>query len=147
MTAAEKYAQAKQAKKQAVEAANAVVKEAFHDLAKALFEKHPTLEWFSFDAYTPYFADGDECIFSVHCDYPTINGETDIEPERTYPGRNGSPAVTYPARNLELVPLRDDVVKFIAGFDEEDIRSIFGDHVTIVVKRDGSIETDICEHD
>lgn len=37
-----------------------------------LFEKYPLLEQISFTAYTPYFNDGDECVYSAHTDYPEI---------------------------------------------------------------------------
>jgi hypothetical protein len=46
---------------------------------KEIFKKHPELESFSWTQYTPYFNDGDECVFSAHTDYISINGSEEAE--------------------------------------------------------------------
>lgn len=38
----------------------------FKDAVKFLFDEYPVLENFSWNQYTPYFNDGDECVFSVN---------------------------------------------------------------------------------
>ncbi len=40
---------------------------------KEVFKNHPELKSFSWTQYTPYFNDGDECVFSAHTDYISIN--------------------------------------------------------------------------
>lgn len=46
---------------------------------KEVFKKHPDLKSFSWTQYTPYFNDGDECVFSAHTDYISINGSEECE--------------------------------------------------------------------
>jgi hypothetical protein len=40
---------------------------------KEIFKKHPELKSFSWTQYTPYFNDGDECVFNAYTDYLIIN--------------------------------------------------------------------------
>jgi hypothetical protein len=47
----------------------------FEDFYKYIFEKYTTLESFGWTQYTPYFNDGDTCIFSVNTDYISVNDE------------------------------------------------------------------------
>jgi hypothetical protein len=42
-----------------------------------LFKQAPNLKSFGWPQYTPYFNDGDTCEFSVHLDYPWINGSNE----------------------------------------------------------------------
>jgi len=37
-------------------------KEVFNDWCKEIFEKHPKVESFGWNQYTPYFNDGDTCV-------------------------------------------------------------------------------------
>lgn len=46
---------------------------------KTIFKKYPELKSFSWTQYTPYFNDGDECVFSAHTDYISINGSEQDE--------------------------------------------------------------------
>lgn len=98
-----------------------------------LFNEFPNLKKFSFDQYTPYFADGDECIFGVNCDYPSINGidywDDEDEFEAIY--------------EKEIQGIRD----FIRQFPDSFYLDIFGDHKTIEIHRDGRIEISHCEHE
>jgi hypothetical protein len=38
----------------------------FHEIFKPFLDKYPFVENLNFTAYTPYFMDGDECIYSVN---------------------------------------------------------------------------------
>lgn len=40
----------------------------FEEQARELFQRIPEIEEFSWTQYTPYFNDGDECIFGVGSD-------------------------------------------------------------------------------
>jgi hypothetical protein len=44
----------------------------FADLFKEVFEKYPEIKSFSWNQYTPYFNDGDECLFSVGDVWPCL---------------------------------------------------------------------------
>lgn len=46
----------------------------FHSSLVELFDEYPFVTAVHFTAYTPHFADGDECTFSCHHDYCGFNG-------------------------------------------------------------------------
>lgn len=77
---------AQQAQKQ-IEEAQAVMAEAVQGaLTEGLapiFEQYPFFGGISWTQYTPYFNDGDTCVFSSSFPYVSINSVTDIE-EGTY---------------------------------------------------------------
>lgn len=50
------------------------IKANFHELAKTVFNEYPELKSFGWTQYTPYFNDGEECVFSSNHDDPFING-------------------------------------------------------------------------
>lgn len=52
--------------KQKREAINKECKAVFEAEAKTIFERHPKLDSFKWRQYTPYFNDGEECIFGRH---------------------------------------------------------------------------------
>jgi hypothetical protein len=91
----------------------------FKEASAGLFDKYPQMESFSWTQYTPYFNDGEECVFRVN-NYPDINGKDKYD--------------------NEVEPLKaayEDVEKFIEGFDEPTMKEMFGDHCEITAKRDG----------
>src|ERR1700674_1049946 len=45
------------------------------DGLKNIFDKYPSIENISWTQYTPYFNDGDPCVFRVGAYDPNINGE------------------------------------------------------------------------
>lgn len=53
----------------------------FKDVSQEIFEEYPSLESFSWVQYTPYFNDGDECVFGVHADsdYGIEINETSVD--------------------------------------------------------------------
>lgn len=53
-------------------------KKLFKKRIKKLFSDYTELNSFSWVQYTPYFNDGDECIFSVYTESLGINGSEDI---------------------------------------------------------------------
>jgi hypothetical protein len=144
-------------KKQMIEASQDVFKQGMNQI----FEKHSVLESFGWTQYTPYFNDGDTCYFNVYIDEPYINGEYGEEldclskknisnygtwnrEKKIYEGRV---EVDNPNYNKELSEAYDDVYNFLNMFDEDYFLDAFGDHVQITVKKDGTIDTEECEHD
>lgn len=140
----------------------AMAVDVFSEEVKKLFEKHPVLQSFSWTQYTPYFNDGDVCEFGVNRDYITlesVNGEIDDEfslwsaereikegkrqkwdsVNRTY--------VTEPYTPSLLDFAGIDTCNFLKEFEENDFLVMFGDHVRVTVKRDGSVDTDDYEHE
>lgn len=128
-------------------------KELFREQSEALFEKHPRLEAFAWHQYTPYFNDGDECVFRVSTDYPKIK-LTDPTEEEKEAWESGEVWVYSARRALsegkeisELDRISIDVVDFLEGFEESLMKDMFEDHVEVTVKRDGTVETDSYDHD
>ena len=104
----------------------------FPKLFTKFFERSNELESFSWDQYTPYFNDGDSCHFCVH-EIRRINEEDiyDLEYELS----------------AELVEIIDQIQEVLNSIPDEFMEDLFGDHISVTVKRDGTIETEDCEHD
>lgn len=130
----------------------------FTAVAKKVFDKHPILESFSWTQYTPYFNDGDECVFSANIDYLSINDEEfgsgkmeEINTEygeydpatRSYPNKKETP---NPDFNKNLLLAGEDAKEFLSNIDDSVLRDMFGDHVEVKVTRDGT-EVEEYEHD
>ncbi len=150
------YQKAQRLKAEAAKAASQAVESAFMAGAAELFEKHPLLTSFTFRCYTPYFNDGDTCRYGVHADECDINGESWEECELVSSGekwdrakgeyvKTGEPGALYDA-------WRKDIPRFVHSFDNDDMESMFGDHVTVTVSYDRatktvSTDTDDYHHD
>ncbi len=134
--------------------------EVFDEFSKEIFKKHSKLESFGWSQYTPYFNDGDTCVFSVNIDYLYINGEAADESKwisknnivkygswdresKQYVGREEEPNPNY---DDELVACHNEIVDFLNSFDNDFYLSRFGDHVDITVTSSG-VDIDECEHD
>jgi len=129
----EQYKAAKAEMKAAIEEANTVVKEVFQKAAKSLFADNAELVSFSWTQYTPYFNDGEECVFGAHIDYPEVNGE--------------DPWFAQTDENQEKMKgLQKKVTAFLQVFDRDDFKSMFGDHCKISVTP-AEIEVEDYEHD
>src|SRR5690349_7857045 len=73
----EKYAELKKKRDEMEKEFQSLAGELFKEKASGLFEKYPTLKSFGWAQYTPYFNDGDECIFGVNDEniYFEMDGE------------------------------------------------------------------------
>jgi len=128
MDSMDKFKEAKAKMKAAMEEANKVVKDAFKDASQTLFTENTGLVSFGWKQYTPYFNDGDECIFGAHTCEPNINGECGYDlPE-------------------EHDALATKVREFLATFDDDDFKTMFGDHCEVTVTPT-EIEVEEYEHD
>lgn len=135
MSTMDKFRAAKEEMKKAREKAAAIAQDAFKEQCALLFEEMPDLKSFSWSQYTPYFNDGDECVFSAHIDYPDINGEEYCEEKY---------CKTEEAK--AIAKMGDKVVDFLRNFGDEDYKDVFGDHVKVTVTREG-MTVEGYEHD
>lgn len=132
----------------------------FDDFYKYIFNKYPTLESFGWTQYTPYFNDGDTCIFSANTEYIKINGEYGEESDwisptkiiswgdwnsvtRKYENRVEEPNESY---NSILSECYDEITGFLSNFDNQFYLAKFGDHAEITVTKEGFTIED-CDHD
>lgn len=120
---------------------------------KELFEKHPKLESFSWSQYTPYFNDGDECIFSVNNSYIEVKfdgKEFEEVSGSSFDKHNPSYGSTdYNKETRENVGLEEaykDIEELLSSIDEDSYNNIFGDHVKVISSRKG-FKTQDYEHD
>lgn len=119
----------------------------------------PGIDSVSWTQYTPYFNDGDTCVFRVNCDidYLYINGESVDDSELAGKLNKEEYKINPITKKYELdINLNYDekvgefantFVDLINKFPEEVLEEAFGDHVRVTLKSDGSITTDSYEHD
>lgn len=129
-------------------------KDAFTDLSKDVFEANPALLSFGWDQYTPYFNDGDECTFSANTSYPSVTIKASDGVEITYDTNQGDYVGKDDAEldnpdqyDAEIEAVSPAVQEFLNSFEDDDLKTMFGDHQTITVKRDGTVDTDDYDHE
>jgi hypothetical protein len=132
----------------------------FTDLTKIIFEKYPKVKSFGWNQYTPYFNDGDTCIFSVNTDWIYINGDPADEADwigktkitnygnwnqklKKYEGRTEVSNLNY---DEDLSKATDEIREFLNNFDEDFFMSQFGDHAEVKITSEG-ISIDELDHE
>lgn len=126
----------------------------FPKLFTPLFEKSKSINSFGWEQYTPYFNDGDECVFGVHHGDLDINGVDKYDDEaaekRAFVEKkiwNGKDWVENKQYDQQEGEVLEEIKKTLASIPDEFYKDLFGDHKKITVHRDGSIETEEYEHD
>lgn len=92
---------------------------------KDIFKKYPNLEEICWSAFTPYFNDGEPCVFSSNHNYAEFSFHEDKED------------------NEEA---ESEVESFLSKFDDELMQALLGDEVTITINKKG-ITISECSHD
>lgn len=103
--------------------------------AEELFDKYEGLESFGWTQYTPYFMDGDPCVFSIG--HSEMNG--------SYCEGNwyeGEEFDDHKAAGKEI----DKFVTSL-GKCESALQSIFGDHSLVTILRSGNVQITDYDHD
>lgn len=136
----------------------------FKEGSQDIFDTYPDLVSFSWVQYTPYFNDGDECVFGVD-DYSiglawrnmTDDEQDDADDnmwEETFyrNAKYADPSVELPSYLSQYEDKRwlfeagELASGLISGVDEATMKDLFGDHVKVTVTRDG-IDTEYYDHD
>ncbi len=125
----------------------------FEEICKEVFEAYPELYSFSWTQYTPYFADGDECIFGVN-EVSRINGFSDYdedeeEDQTTESGEalfNIFEGYSYDGKNRETKIVKE-LNKFIQSAPDDILKAIYGDHCRVTIYRDKAVNVEEYEHD
>lgn len=133
------------------EASQSLVKEG----VKGFFEMNPGVTAIKWAQYTPYFNDGDECVFNAYDVIFTNAAGDDLDEVSTwgeYEGENESVWCESWVDNLrgkEGVDA-DSCEAFADLIGSADMREVllemFGDHVAVTVTREG-IDVDDYDHD
>lgn len=133
----------------------------FREGSQDIFDGFPGLTSFSWTQYTPYFNDGDECVFGVnHYSVALRYGQSEEEAEEeenegtfdSYSAKYADPSVELPSYLSQYKDKRwlfeagGLTESLIAGVDDDTMKALFGDHVRVTVTRQG-VETEYYEHD
>jgi hypothetical protein len=134
---------------------------------KEFFVKFPEVSRIYWTQYTPYFNDGDPCTFSVNgvSIYLTKEGRAQfgLDPEDegdedddgdeggdlyslSIWDRNAKETRYISPRAEELYSAVKEIDKGMQGV-EDALEVIYGDHVQVTIRRNGSSEVDEYEHD
>jgi hypothetical protein len=122
--------------------AKAKVESIFKTAALELFVEYPDLKSISWSQYTPYFNDGDSCNFSSNHSYAAIkfvasNEDEDEDYQEGYDKSSATPKQLKAGKAAE---------EFLENFDDDDMENLFGDHVKVIITKDG-IEVEHYTHD
>lgn len=113
------------------------VTEEFRAGFTTLFDQFPEMDHVTWKQYTPFWNDGDECLFR------TGARDADIFDEK---GEElGYWFTEYSKERMNL--LCKTVQDFLNEFDIADYRVMFGDHVSVTVARSGVTIDEFTEHD
>lgn len=128
----------------------------FKETTKEFFDKNPNVTAIVWTQYTPYFNDGDTCVFSVN--EPTFTNAPDPHNVRwgEYDGdeetaADGSEIFAWEGwgecpQNLNR-SMCDAFSRMIQSSEMEDVmEAMFGDHVKVVATREG-FDVDDYDHD
>jgi hypothetical protein len=125
-------------KKEFMEKARNALRGAFNEF----FDANPEIGQVVWTQYTPYFNDGDECVFSVHdmfFNFVTFDGE----PEDYEDDDADCYGASFYSYKGETDPISEQRAAFknfthaIRGLPDEIFKDSFGDHVKVIANRDG----------
>lgn len=120
-------------------------KEAFKEAFTDFFTRNPYIDAVVWTQYTPYFNDGDPCIFGVHEVYlASLWFYKNIEHDY-YDHIGENIVLAYDCE--EMKPMYEDLDSIWKTIPESILQSVFGDHVLVRILRNGIIEVEEFEHD
>lgn len=118
---------------------------------RVIFDQHPDIIAIRWNQYTPYFNDGDDCVFGVNeVTFATTNN-TGTVPAISSLGNHEIEFQnkTYIFIDTYSTPY-ETVAKQIDSLNreiKEVLRGAFGDHVELTIYRDGVMEIEQYEHE
>lgn len=131
-------------------------KKLFTEEASALFERHPCLNRFYWNQFTPYYADGDIPEFGANTeDVSIFFNDHPVEEEEEYDDDDddgGFQPYGHTTRPDDSPYSKEQwsaglaVYNFLQVFDNETLKDTFGDHAKIIVTKDGAV-TEEYEHE
>jgi hypothetical protein len=107
----------------------------FPQLFVELFNKSKCIESVSWTQYTPYFNDGEECVFSVHTDWLNVNDEDYYDRDEIEGWDESEEAIIKEIKTV------------LGNIPEDFFRELFGDHAQITLKKNGEIVVTEYDHE
>ena len=92
----------------------------FNEFFKNFFDKNPEISVVKWQQYTPYFNDGDECVFRTYF-YDVLELDSNM-PEEDY---------------KRLSAIQNDLEKTLKSIPKEIYKDMFGDHCQVTATVDG----------
>lgn len=120
-------------KKEFQEKASSAMKEAFTDF----FMNNPNVMGIAWTQYTPYFNDGDECIFNVNEAYFTLNNVKPEDFSGCYDEENFHDSWSAKQNSIDHAAEVLNFWKELMTIPDEVFKETFGDHVEIYATREG----------
>lgn len=120
----------------------------FKDLFSEFFEQNSEVRAVGWQQYTPYFNDGEACIFSTTVDYAWATNTENTNDIRygDYVGDDSDTVWVYDPNygdfNEVAIPFSvsaemQALTKILSKIDDKVYEDLFGDHVQVIVTRDG----------
>lgn len=130
-------------RKAAVEAFQAEAKTLIEPTLKEFMVAHPSIKAVCWTQYTPFFNDGDSCVFGLHGVACTATGEDDDGPHGDgWHECYGEPEDGIAKADWEAVKALENTL----GGLEDELQALFGDHTKVIVTKSG-VTTEEYEHD
>lgn len=123
---------------------------------REFFAANPEVNVIGWRQYTPYFNDGEACVFNCYAEYAFVSNAKDYENIRygEYEGDEENIWVDdgdYGDYNQELIPVHvasntAALRKLLSKIDDDVFLDMFGDHVQVFATREG-FDVQEYEHD
>lgn len=126
------------------------IEKEFNNSIKEIFRLVPRLKCFAWNQYSPYFNDGDECVFSVK----QVNALSFVPEYASYSyeieDENDFIIGEYDGANEEFLSNEErnaiqEVIEFIESNDDL-MENLYGNHVSVILTVDGA-KVEHFEHD
>jgi len=134
--------------------------EDFTELAEAVFTANPSINAIGWYQHTGYYKDGDACVFGVSNimlrfeDDMNEDFEDDefgcLYGDRKFYDAWGRAYQKFPNDDNKRGQLQAQFLKIVSPFSEipDDVyETVFGDHVSVVILRDGTVQVTEYNHD
>lgn len=124
-----------------------------------VFAKYPKLISFSWNQYTPYFNDGDECTFRVNTDSLIPDFTDESAEDHDYEYSTGDSLWNSKTHEYEDVPISnekklnnetfEEIYAIVNTIDDDTMKATYGNHITVTVSKneDGSLKTSTDDYD
>lgn len=121
-------------------------KSVIKEMLQEFFKENPDVHMIYWLQYTPYFNDGDACVFSVN-DICVSDKDLDVDQLSDWIHEHNWKDETSWKLNDEKVNTDLRKLNTLFGAHSETLEELFGDHCSVVCYRDGEIHIEEYEHD
>jgi hypothetical protein len=161
----ENFLEIKEEMKRLRDEARKKVKDFFLKGMNKIFEMFPEVKTVSWRQYTPYFNDGEECVFGAHTDDFRVNDydqyDDDSDDSSEYKNvmpynetrgswhtnaHTGQREWRYLNPESRAVKIKEAIQGFLSQLDNDDYKTMFGDHAKVIVMKNKVIVEEY-EHD